>query len=134
MLDLEVQRGARQTSPLNLVLFEVDDLAGIRERDGADAADDILRVVAATLAELVRLVDTVARAGPGELAVIAPGSGGETVARRIREAIWRRIRTPAGGPVTISIGLARFPEQGATAAELLQSAAATKAQGGAGVA
>ena len=83
MLDLEVQRGARQTSPLNVVLFEVDDLAGIRERDGADAADDILRVVAATLAELVRLVDTVARAGPGEFAVIAPGSGGETVARRI---------------------------------------------------
>ena len=36
--------------------------------------------------------------------------------------------------MTISIGLARFPEQGATAAELLQSAAATKAQGGAGVA
>ncbi len=133
ILDAEIQRGARQASPLSVVLFEVDDLAGIREREGADAADDVLRVVAATLAELVRVVDTVARVDAGEFAVIAPGSDGATVVRRIRDAIGA-IQPPAGRPVTISVGLARFPEQGASVDQLLQAAGAARAQGGAGVA
>jgi GAF domain-containing protein len=54
VLELELQRSARQASPLSVVLFRVGDLDGLRDRDGHRVADDVLRIAAATLGELVR--------------------------------------------------------------------------------
>lgn len=127
VLELELQRSARQASPLSVVLFRVGDLDGLRERDGHRVADDVLRIAAATLGELVRLVDTVARIGPDEFGVLAPGAGGDTVARRIHDAM-SALRTSTGQAVTVSVGVGRFPEQGATPEEIL--AAATAARSG----
>jgi diguanylate cyclase (GGDEF)-like protein len=121
MLELELGRAARQSSPINVVVFDVDDLAGVVEREGAAAGDQVLRLVSSTLAESVRLVDTVARVGADEFAVIAPGSGGEIVAGRIREAV-ARIETASSRPVSVSSGLATFPADGDTSDELLAAA------------
>lgn len=136
VLDLEVARAGRQDGELSLVLFDLDDFADFNERAGREAGDDVLRGVAAVLAESVRLVDTVARTGADEFAVVAPGSAGATVARRVIDAA-----TAVGGsarPVSVSAGVARFPADGATAAELLEAArralAAAKADGGGGLA
>jgi diguanylate cyclase (GGDEF)-like protein len=128
MLDLEVARAGRQSSPISVVLFDIDDLSGIAEREGAGAGDDVLRLVAATLSESVRLVDTVARVGADEFAVIAPGTGGDVVAQRIATAV-ARIETAAGTPVTVSTGLSAFPPDGETADALLASARAAVGTG-----
>lgn len=73
MLELELARASRLGTALAVAIFDVDDMAGINERLGSAVGDDVLRSVAATLADQVRLVDTVARIGPDEFGVIAPG-------------------------------------------------------------
>ncbi|MEX2548110.1 MAG: GGDEF domain-containing protein [Chloroflexota bacterium] len=126
MLELEIARATRQETQLSVLLFDIDGFAGINERAGAQAADDILRHVAATLADQVRLVDTVARFGPDEFALIAPGGGGEVAGRRVRDAL---SSLEAGGePVSLGVGAVVYPIDGATSDELLTAAAAALAE------
>jgi diguanylate cyclase (GGDEF)-like protein len=126
MLELEIARATRQETQLSVLLFDVDGFAEINERAGAQAADDVLRHVAATLADQVRLVDTVARFGPDEFALIAPGGGGEIAGRRVRDAL---SRLEAGGqPVSLGVGAVVYPADGATSDELLAGASAALAE------
>ncbi|MHB8399792.1 MAG: GGDEF domain-containing protein, partial [Candidatus Limnocylindrales bacterium] len=90
---------------------------------GHEAGDDVLRAVAAVLAESVRLVDTVARYGGDEFVVVAPGSAGVTVAQRVLDGI-ARLDPIAGRRVSVSAGVARFRGDGATSEELLGAAEA----------
>ena len=121
MLELEMARADRQHSAVGVCLFDVDGLDTITDGQGAGVADDVLRRVAATLASEVRLVDTVARLAGGQFGVIAPGEGGPIVAGRIRAAIATLEPTP-GATITVSIGIAKSPEDGATATALLAAA------------
>ncbi len=126
MLELEIARATRQETQLSVLLFDIDGFAEINERAGAEAADDVLRHVAATLADQVRLVDTVARYGPDEFALIAPGGGGEVAGRRVRDAVGRL--EAAGQAVSLGVGAVVHPQDGATSDELLASAAAALAE------
>jgi len=121
VLELEIARAGRQQTEVSVAVFDVDDFRLLNERDGAAAGDEILRAVAAVLAEQVRLVDTVARIGGDEFVVVAPGSGGVVVADRILRAL-DALGPAHGSPVTISAGVARFPADGTSADELLASA------------
>jgi len=126
MLELEIARATRQESQLSVLLFDIDGFAKINERAGAQAADDVLRHVAATMADQVRLVDTVARYGPDEFALIAPGGGGEVVGRRVRDAL---TNLEAGGErVSLGVGAVVYPTDGATSDELLAGAGAALAE------
>jgi diguanylate cyclase (GGDEF)-like protein len=126
MLELEIARATRQETQLSVLLFDIDDFAGINARAGAQVADDVLRHVAATLADQVRLVDTVARYGPDEFALIAPGGGGHIAGRRVSNAL---SRLEAGGePVSLGVGAVVYPQDGATSDELLTAAAAALAE------
>jgi diguanylate cyclase (GGDEF)-like protein len=121
MLELEVVRATRQGTALAVVLFAVDDLQQISAAQGGRIADDVLRVVAATLADGLRLVDTIARLGPDEVGVIAPGDASGTVARRVLDAV---AALPNVGGVTprVRAGLAHHPVDGTDATELLRAA------------
>jgi diguanylate cyclase (GGDEF)-like protein len=132
VLELEIARAERLKTDVSLVVVDVDAFRATNAEAGAAAGDDVLRAVAAVLAEHVRLVDTVARIGGDEFAVVAPGSGGVVVARRVLDAV-EALGPVAGRPVTISAGIARFPVDGASAGELLAaSLAALEAARGTG--
>jgi diguanylate cyclase (GGDEF)-like protein len=126
ILELELARAARQGGEVSLAMFDVDDFQATNRSGGHEAGDDVLRRVAAVLAESVRLVDTVGRIGGDEFVLVAPGSAGVTVAQRVLAGI-QALPAIAGRPITVSAGVARFPADGTGSEELI--AAATNALG-----
>jgi diguanylate cyclase (GGDEF)-like protein len=121
VLELELARAARQGSEISLAMFDVDGFQATNRDAGHEAGDDVLRRVAAVLAESVRLVDTVGRVGGDEFVLIAPGSAGKMVAKRIVDGI-AALPAVAGRSISVSAGVARFPIDGADAAELIAAA------------
>lgn len=123
MLELEVHRAVRQKSALAIALFDVDDLSAINETHGASVGDDVLRHVAATIADKVRLIDTVARLNDDLFGVIAPGDAGGIVARRVQDAVKA---IGAVGPVvpSVSAAVVHHPVNGETGADLIAAALA----------
>ncbi|MBA2570631.1 MAG: GGDEF domain-containing protein [Chloroflexi bacterium] len=125
MLQLELARAERQGAPVGLALFGVDGLDVVAERDGAGASDDVLRRVAATLANELRLIDTVARIGPETFAAICPGSPGQEAASRVRDALLNPVTGPDRPdlPITVTAAVAGYPEDGTDADALMEAAA-----------
>ncbi len=134
ILELELARAGRQGGEVSLAVFDIDDLTALNDAAGPGAGDDVLRSVAAVLAESVRLVDTVARIGGDEFVLVAPGSAGMTVAQRVLDGV-AALPLAAGRKVSVSAGVARFPTDGATVEDLraaAESALATARAGGRG--
>jgi diguanylate cyclase (GGDEF)-like protein len=124
ILELELARAGRQGSEVSLALFDIDDFRSANAAGGHQVGDDILRRVAAVLAESVRLVDTIGRIGGDEFVLVAPGSAGAMVARRVQDGI-AALPAVAGRTVSVSAGVARFPSDGTDSESLI--AAATSA-------
>lgn len=121
VLELELARAGRQASELSLAMFDIDDFRATNEQGGHVAGDEVLRQVAAVLAESVRLVDTIGRIGGDEFVLVAPGSAGGTVARRVIDGI-AALPAVAGRTVSISAGVALFPTDGTDSGSLIQAA------------
>jgi diguanylate cyclase (GGDEF)-like protein len=131
ILELELARAQRQGSEVSVAMFDIDGFAALNREAGHRTGDQVLRLVAAVLAETVRLVDTVARTGSDEFVVVAPGSAGITVARRVLDGI-AKLEAIEGHPVSVSAGVARFPQDGSDAGSLLSAAREALDSAGAG--
>ncbi|HKR62874.1 MAG TPA: sensor domain-containing diguanylate cyclase [Thermoanaerobaculia bacterium] len=103
-LATEWRRAARKSSPIALLLLDIDFFKAFNDSAGHQAGDDCLRRVAQTLRESVhRAADLVARYGGEEFAVLLPDTD-EPSARVIAEALRHRVEEM--GMVTVSIGTA----------------------------
>jgi diguanylate cyclase (GGDEF)-like protein len=99
----------------SLVLVDIDHFKQVNDTYGHDAGDAVLRSVARTLQEGVRTVDTCARIGGEELALLLPQTSREgafELADRLRRAIESRIVRYGSEEirVTASFGVATYPE------------------------
>lgn len=121
VLELELARAGRQGSEVSLALFDIDDFRSANASDGHRAGDDILRRVASVLSESVRLVDTVGRIGGDEFVLVAPGSAGSIVAKRVQDGI-TALPAVAGRRVSVSAGVATFPRDGSDVDALISAA------------
>ena len=121
ILELELARAGRLGSEVSFAMFDIDDFRATNVESGHEAGDDVLRRVAAVLAESVRLVDTVGRIGGDEFVLVAPGSAGMMVAQRIINGI-ADLPALAGRRITVSAGVARFPVDGSDSAALIAAA------------
>jgi diguanylate cyclase len=109
-------------SHASLLLLDIDYFKAINDFHGHPAGDEALRLLAGTIAGMVRHTDLAARWGGEEFAVLLPGTdqaGALSLAEALRAGIaGRRLSIGAASPVsvTVSIGAACFkPGEGATA-------------------
>jgi diguanylate cyclase (GGDEF)-like protein len=110
-LDREVTRTRRYGRPFCLMVIDIDFFKHVNDTHGHDAGDDAIRHLADTLQAGTRNIDTVARVGGEEFAVILPETDfarGMETAGRLRSAIGE-MRIPVVGHITASFGLAEFP-------------------------
>lgn len=101
----------RYVSDLSVILLDIDHFKRINDNYGHQVGDEALVVVANILTELTRTVDTVARIGGEEFAILLPDTnllGTAVLAERIRKAIEREqfIVTDKIVQITVSIGIA----------------------------
>jgi diguanylate cyclase (GGDEF)-like protein len=115
-LDHEVERARRFEGALGLAMLDIDDFKAVNDSYGHQQGDQVLAAVAGVLRELSRDIDTPARYGGEEMAVVLPGTAAEgaaQLAERMREAVQqlRVPRTDGAGHLTItaSIGVAAIP-------------------------
>src|SRR4051794_12780269 len=107
-----------------LLTLDVDRFKEINETHGHLEGDRLLVEVGRVLSESVRATDVVARQGGDEFSVLLPESdeeGATMLARRIEEALGA-IEAADHVPVRASIGVAVFPQDGATPEDLLEAA------------
>src|SRR4051812_41589509 len=105
-----------------LLTLDVDRFKEINEVHGHLEGDRLLQEVGRVLTESVRGTDVVARQGGDEFSVLMPGSseeGAAMLARRIEEAL-ATIEAADQAPVRASIGVAMYPQDGATPDDLLE--------------
>jgi diguanylate cyclase (GGDEF)-like protein len=128
-LDRELERSRRFGTPLGLVMVDLDDFKRVNDTYGHQQGDEVLAQVACVLRESSRELDTAARYGGEELAMILPqtdASGAELLAERVREAIEslpvRRVDGKGSLRVTASFGVAAAPESGSDRMDLIAAA------------
>jgi diguanylate cyclase (GGDEF)-like protein len=123
-LDREVQMAMRLHQPLSLLMLDLDRFKQLNDSVGHDAGDSALRKLADCFRQELRGVDTAARFGGDEFALILPqayAEGALVVAERLRECI-EQIQIPGFGNLAASIGIAAFPTHANSRAELIVAA------------
>jgi diguanylate cyclase (GGDEF)-like protein len=120
----EVLRSKRHGLKTGLLLLDLDDFKRVNDQRGHVEGDRVLMKTAAVLRDSVREIDVAARYGGEEFAVLLPDTsrlGVFVVAERIRRRIEERfVRSRL--PVTASGGIAVFPDDAATPADLIVQA------------
>ena len=123
--DEEIQRAHRYGRPLSLLILDLDNLKAINDEHGHLAGDQALNDVARSVDGQVRPGDFVARYGGDEFVVMATEADADeavTIAERIRRSVaGSPIRLDSGEYVnmSVSIGIATFPEDAGTAGDLM---------------
>jgi diguanylate cyclase (GGDEF)-like protein len=126
-LSVAISQAYRHRARVGVVHVDVDAFAAANARLGRPVADRVLRAVARRLSHCVRQGDTAARLEADAFVLVLPGLHHGEDATRIGEKVLRAIRKPfplADGtiPLTVSVGIAIFPEDGEDAPALLASA------------
>lgn len=121
--DYEIARHRRAQHSFALVMLDLDGFKQLNDRFGHAAGDDLLRDVADALTDAMRAQDTVARFGGDEFCVLAPETD-ERGTARLAAKVDQAVREVSAGVDTVggSVGVAVFPVDGTTAADLMQAA------------
>jgi diguanylate cyclase (GGDEF)-like protein/PAS domain S-box-containing protein len=127
-LDREMQRAVRKNHPVSVLFIDLDHFKRFNDSFGHDAGDLVLRSIADLFRKVFRVDDVICRYGGEEFGIILPESSAENAAIRanaLRKEIKKleiQYKNHTLGTITLSIGVACFPEHGRTSEELLKAA------------
>jgi len=121
-IDMEIKRYQRNGHPFSVVLLDLDGLKKINDTHGHVVGSAALCRLAEVLYVSCRSIDTPARYGGDEFALVLPEISAE-YARRVAQRISQRLAEDAELPrLTVSVGVAEYPRDGLTIEHLLSAA------------
>jgi diguanylate cyclase (GGDEF)-like protein/PAS domain S-box-containing protein len=126
-LDRELSRAARENYPVCVMMMDIDHFKRVNDTYGHEAGDLVLRAIADVLTEQSRRGDFACRYGGEEFVITMPNISVETAYERagsLRQSL-NLLSVPYeyySLSITISMGIACFPENGQTREAILRAA------------
>jgi len=118
----------RKNTPLGFIMLDLDHFKKINDVYGHEVGDRILKQFAKTVTQSMRETNLTARLGGEEFVVLLPDTGAQAcqvVAERIRMAIAHmsmpQVNEKPLPQITVSLGIAVYPEHGGTLEEMFQA-------------
>jgi len=125
----EIERTKRHGLPTCLIMIDIDDFKQVNDTHGHPAGDAVLKWLARLLRNTIRAIDVGFRYGGEEFTVILPNTttaDARVIAERICSTIHKKSRlqqkVPQLSSLTVSVGLANFPEDAESVQELIKHA------------
>jgi diguanylate cyclase (GGDEF)-like protein/PAS domain S-box-containing protein len=128
VMDREVRRASRAAQSLGVLMIDLDHFKSFNDSYGHDVGDAVLREIGVSLTKGIRAEDFVCRFGGEEFVVILPTAdlaASRARAERLRSKTKELTILHQGksmGMITISVGVAVFPEHGLSPKELMAAA------------
>lgn len=110
--------------PFSVLLLDVDHFKHINDAHGHDVGDKVLRHLAELMRQNARGADLACRSGGEEFSIFLPDTSLDS-ARQIAERLRMRVKEralPGGDRITVSIGVARYPDMGTSIEQVLKAA------------
>jgi len=123
-----LHRAARRSEPVSVVMFDVDHFKRLNDTYGHDAGDTVLRALSDVVKKHIRAGDLAYRLGGEEFLLVQPGMGSPDALKRaetLRETAAALVLSERGsalGGVTISLGVATYPDHAQRGEDLLKRA------------
>jgi len=128
-LDRETHKAQRQGSSMVLLMIDIDDFKIYNDRNGHQKGDEALARIGRILKAACRSYDMVTRYGGEEFALLFPGADkshamelSARVMNGLKDANFDGEELLPSGELTVSVGAACFPEDAATAQDLIRCA------------
>jgi diguanylate cyclase (GGDEF)-like protein len=127
-LDRELLRASRKKHSIGIIMLDIDDFKRFNDTYGHAAGDEILRELGQILIQNVRGEDIPSRFGGDEFIIVLPDALREDTLNRAKliHNVANRARFQFEGitleVITLSVGVAIFPEDGTTGAAILKAA------------
>ncbi len=125
----EIERSRRHRIPVSLIIVDIDNFKGYNDTFGHLGGDEILVLLGQALRNYIRAIDVAARYGGEEFTIILPQTNKED-ARIIAERLCKEIERNETlqkkyselARLTVSVGLATFPDDAETFEDLIRNA------------
>ena len=127
LLQQELMQAKRHNRSLSLLFLDLDHFKYINDTMGHDIGDQLLIQVAQRLSACLRQSDVVARLGGDEFVILLPGQSLDEYAEKVAEKILAAVAQPFNIKehefwITVSIGISKFPQDGADEQALMKNA------------
>ena len=121
----EFSKAKSANTYFSLLFVDLDHFKEVNDTHGHRTGDEVLRAVAWLIQRACRKSDLVARYGGEEIVIVLPktqSSHASKIAEEIRIIIERQTKKILDIPITVSIGIAAYPEDGTALASILDKA------------